>query len=71
MKIFAIISVARQVDGEYVIVKVEKAFKKASKAEELANTLAKRYTESIPSAGGPIACVCERGVFEIEVDEEE
>ncbi len=71
MKVFAIISVARQVDGEYVVVKAEKAFKKASKADEVSKSLAKKYTESIPTPSGPIACVCERGVFEIEVEEEE
>lgn len=71
MKVFAVISVARQVDGEYVVVKVEKAFKKASKADDYAKGVAKRYTESIPTPGGPMACVCERGVFEIDVDEEE
>lgn len=71
MKVFAVVSVARQVDGEYCVVKVEKAFKKASKADEYANSLARRYTESIPTPSGPMACVCERGVFEIDVDEEE
>ena len=71
MKVFAIISVARQVDGEYVVIKAEKAFKKASKADEYAKGLAKRYTEAISTPSGPIACVCERGVFELDVDEEE
>lgn len=71
MKIFAIISVARQVDGEYVVVKAEKAFKQASKADEYAKSLAKRYTESIPTPSGLIACICERGVFEMEIDETE
>jgi hypothetical protein len=71
MKVFAIISIARQVDGEYVVVKAEKAFKQASKADEYAKSLAKRYTESIPTPSGPMACICERGVFELDVDEEE
>lgn len=71
MKVFAIISIARQVDGEYVVVKAEKAFKQASKADEYAKSLVKRYTESIPTPSGPMACVCERGVFELEVDESE
>jgi len=70
MKVFAIISIARQVDGEYVVVKAEKAFKQASKADEYAKSLAKRYTESIPTPSGPMACICERGVFELDVDEE-
>lgn len=71
MKIFAIVSVARQVDGEYVVVKAEKAFKQASKADAYAVGLAKRYTESIPTPSGPMACLCERGIFEMDLDEEE
>ena len=70
-KIFCIISVARQTDGEFVIVKAEKAFKQASKADAYASGLAKRYTESIPTPSGQITCICERGVFEIELDDEE
>lgn len=69
MKAFAIISVARQVEGEYVVVKVEKAFAKASKADEYAKKLASTYAETIQTASGPIPCVCERGVFEINVEE--
>ena len=68
-KVFCIISVARQVDGEYVVVKIEKAFTQASKADEYAKGLAVRYAESISTPSGIIACVCERGVFEIDVDE--
>lgn len=71
MKIFAIVTIARQVDGEYCLVKVEKAFKQASKADEFAKSLAKRYAETINTPSGSIPCVCERGVFEIDVDEEE
>lgn len=69
MKVFAVISVARQVDGEFVVVKVEKAFQKASKADDFAKSLAKSYSETIPTPSGSIQCVCERGVFEIEVEE--
>jgi hypothetical protein len=69
MKVFAVISVARQVEGEYVVVKVEKAFLQASKADEYAKSLVRAYTESIPTASGPIQCVCERGVFEMDVEE--
>jgi len=68
MKIFAIVSVARQVDGEMCVIKMEKAFQQASKADDYANSLSKRYTESISTPHGPIACVCERGVFEIELE---
>lgn len=70
MKVFSIISVARQVDGEFVIIKVEKSFKSANKADEFFKTLSARYTESIDTLSGPISCVCERGIFEVEVEEE-
>ena len=69
MKIFNIISVARQVDGEYVVVKVEKAFKKASDADEYMKKMLTKYAESIQTGSGLIQCVCERGIFETEVDD--
>jgi hypothetical protein len=69
MKAFAVISVARQVDGEYVVVKVEKAFKSATKAEDFTRNLSRQYTESIATPAGPMQCVCERGVFEIDVED--
>lgn len=69
MKVFAIITLARQVDGEYCFVKAEKAFAQASKADAYAKGLAKKYSEAIATPSGPIACVCERGVFEIDVEE--
>jgi len=68
-KVFAIISVARQTEGEYVVIKVEKAFTKASKADAYAKKLATTYTETIQTASGPVPCVCERGVFEMDVEE--
>lgn len=69
MKIFAIFTVARQVDGEYVVVKAEKAFAKASKADEYVKSLAKNYTETIQTPTANIQCICERGVFELDVEE--
>jgi hypothetical protein len=71
MKLFSIISVARQVDGEFVIIKVEKTFRTASKADEYVKNLSVKYTENIDTPSGPISCVCERGVFETEVEDEE
>jgi len=69
MKVFAIISVARQVDGEYCVIKVEKAFKDPSLADSFVKSLSKKYAESINTPNGSIECVCERGVFEIDVTE--
>lgn len=69
MKVFAIVTIARQVDGEYCIVKVEKAFTNAARADEESKKLARNYAETINTPNGMIPCVCERGVFEIDVDE--
>jgi hypothetical protein len=69
MKIFAIISVARQVDGEYCVVKVEKGFKTSAAAEQHAKSLISKYAENIQTPTGLIECVCERGIFEIDIDE--
>ena len=69
MKIFAIFSVARQVDGVYVVIKAEKAFTKATLAEEYIKTLSKNYTETIQTPTANIQCVCERGLFELDVEE--
>lgn len=69
MKIYAIVSVARQVDGEYCVIKMEKAYKTAIKADEESKKLARKYAETITTPAGPIQCICERGVFEIDVEE--
>jgi hypothetical protein len=68
MKVYAIISVARQVDGEYCVVKVEKAFDNQNRASEFGKSLALRYAETITTPSGVMKCVCERGIFEIEVE---
>lgn len=69
MKIFAVISIARQVDGEYCMVKIEKAFKESTTAESFANNLSKKYAETFTTPNGSIDCVCERGIFEIDVED--
>jgi hypothetical protein len=69
MKAFAIISIARQVDGEYCIIKIEKAYKDPNLAESYAKSLSKKYAEPIQTPNGPIDCVCERGIFEIDIED--
>lgn len=69
MKVYAIVTVARQVDGEYCVVKIEKAYASMKKADDESKNLARRYAESITTPSGIIQCVCERGVFEIDVEE--
>jgi len=69
-KIFCVISVARQVDGEMCVVKVEKSFTTASKADDYSKSIAKKYAESINTPYGPMPFICERGVFEIDVEDD-
>ena len=75
-KIFAVITVARQVEGEYVFIKTEKSFKSAQKADALLKTLKNQYVppdgkwrpQQVSTPQGDAVCMCEVGVFEIEVD---
>lgn len=75
-KIFAVITVARQVEGEYVFIRTEKAFKSAQKADALLKVLKNQYAtpdgkwrpQQVSTPQGEAVCMCEAGVFEIEVD---
>lgn len=70
MKAFVIINVARQVNGEMVFVKIEKAFKSYTKAEEYLKPLAKNSTEIIQNSNGfSIECSCMKSIYEIEIEE--
>lgn len=63
-------SLARQVDGEYCMIKAEKAFTRSEAADAFSKNLAKKYAEVVQTSNGPVECVCERGVFEVDVVEE-
>ena len=70
MKVFFVVTIARQMEGEVVSVRFDKAFTTASKADEYAKTLAKVFNETIVVPDyGPVNFVCERGVHEIDVEE--
>jgi hypothetical protein len=76
-KLFAVITVARQVEGEYVFIKTEKAFASAERADALLKALKGQYStpdgkwrpQNVSTPQGDAVCMCEAGVFEIEVDE--
>lgn len=76
-KLFAVITVARQVEGEYVFIKTEKAFASAKKADDFLKTLKAQYVsedgkwkpQNISTQQGDVICMCEVGVFELEVVE--
>jgi len=76
MKIFAVITVARQINGEYVFVKTDKGFKQAKNADARLKELKAEYTldgrakpMTISTPQGQADCLCEAGVFEIEIDD--
>lgn len=78
-KVFAVITVARQVEGEYVFIRTEKAFKSAQKADALLKGLKNQFVtpegkwkpQQVSTPQGDAVCMCEVGVFEIEVDDSE
>jgi glyoxylate utilization-related uncharacterized protein len=77
MKLYAVITVARQIDGEYVFIKTEKAFSSAEKADKLLKSLKKQYVteegkwkpQLVATQNGEATCQCEVGIFELEVEE--
>lgn len=74
--VFAVITVARQIDGEYVFIKTERAFRKASKADKLLKELKKMYATpegtvkavKVTTPTGEAECICEVGAFELELE---
>lgn len=77
MKLFTIITIARQIDGEYFFVKGEGVFKDKDQADKLVRELKQKYASSdgqiipmkIKLDTGEIACSCEVGVLELELNE--
>jgi hypothetical protein len=77
MKLYAVITVARQVDGEYVFIKTEKAFFSAEKADKYLKSIkgslvtedGKWKPQLISTPNGEAVCQSEVGIFELEVEE--
>lgn len=75
MKIFCVITVGRQIDGEYIFIRTEKAFEKASEADKLLKKLKSEFSNAdgtiktirIDTPQGTAECMCEVGAFDIEV----
>lgn len=68
MKIYAILTLGRQIDGEYCLLKVDKAFQDPKRADEYHKSIINIWKENIDTPLGSIECMCERGLFEIEVE---
>ena len=77
MKVYVVFTVARQIEGEYVFVKADRAFPTQQAAEELMHVLKAQYTKdgkAIPVAmnteHGEVVCFCEIGAAEVELEKE-
>ena len=74
-KLFVVLTVARQVEGEFIFIRTEKAFSKAKSADDLLKKLKADYAMSdgkfkpveITTPQGTAVCQCETGAFEIEM----
>jgi hypothetical protein len=72
-KVFFVSSICRQIEGDIISVRFEKAFSDKDKAFEYANALAKTYVETlkIPDTDGKmhnIKFACERSVHELDLE---
>lgn len=70
MKAFIAITVARQVEGDMIWVKVEKAHTKASVIDQFVQKHAVTFVETMTTEFGPIECQCTRSSMEIEIEGE-
>lgn len=68
MKAFLAITVARQVEGDMIWVKVEKANVKASAIDEYIQKEKNQYLETMNTEFGPVECQCTRSSVEIDIE---
>ncbi len=70
-KVFFVVTVGRQIDGDQQMVRFEKAFNKASKADAYAKNLTLNWQENVQTPDGPVRFACQRGVHECDFDDNE
>ena len=69
MKVFAILDVARQINGDMVFVKIEKAYSSITKAQEYLKTVEGNTTELVQNSSGfSVECSCLKSLYEIDVE---
>jgi hypothetical protein len=78
MKIYVVMSVARQVHGEWIFIQSKGAFRTQEKANDLLYVLKAQYTKdgkavsvTLTTEHGDIPCYCEIGVFEVDLEQQE
>lgn len=68
MKVFFVVTVARQVEGDIVAVHFDKCFSDQNKAEEFYKTLRQEPVKNVTMNGQSIQFACERRIHEIELE---
>ena len=66
-KVFTVVTVASEIGGTGVLVKIEKVFKSATEAENFVKRENKSWREVIQINNNSIDCLCERGIQEVEL----
>jgi hypothetical protein len=67
MNVFVVLNVARQVEGDLMVVKAEKGFAEKRDAEKYLASLPRQKTEVIKTEAGEIECFSVRGIYEVDV----
>ncbi len=68
MKIWVVVKIARQIEGEYVFSNVEKVFDDLSKVDNYLKSTQLKTNEDIQTPTGTISCFCHRCVFETKIE---
>ena len=74
---FVVITVARQIMGEYIAIRTEKGFKDEEKAKAYLAEMKKKVVTpdgepkvvKVSTPQGDLECMCEVGVFHVETEE--
>lgn len=68
LKAYIVIAVAMEVEGRLTAVKVEKAFNTRELAQKYMDSMPTTYPDRIKLPEQSLNCLCERNVYEIEVE---
>jgi hypothetical protein len=68
-KVFFVVTVARQIEGDIVSVSFEKCFSDQDKAEAYYKTLRQEPVRTLQTENGPIQFACERRIHFLEISE--
>jgi hypothetical protein len=67
MKVYIVQNVARQVEGDLIVVQVEKGFISKDEANKYLTTLPRQAVQKVRTEVGEIDCFCVRGVYEVDI----